>query len=93
MLRKTLYRLGHKVNRSVRYLLWGVLQGLIAAGLIYYGYIDHHYWQIAGLALLIPAVVCLFYGYFGILAYRLALILEDRRIRQRHKSHKDSRED
>ena len=77
MSRSRLYKLGGNVKRSVRWFLAGLAQGIIAAGLIYYGYYHHHYYQIAGLGLLIPAVSCLAYGYVGILANRLSHIVED----------------
>lgn len=85
-MKQLIFKLGSNVERSARWFFFGLALGIVSAMLIYYGYYDHHYYQIAGLILLLPALPCLIYGYIGILANRVSQIIQgiiDRRERNR----------
>ena len=79
MIWQFIYRFGSNAKRSLGWFLSGLLLFAVAGGFIAIGYYYQHWWQIIGLMLAIPALLCTLYGYLGILANRLAQII--RRLR------------
>lgn len=78
-MKRILEKLGQDPQRSLQFFMRGL--GLFAIGvlLIYTGYYFHHYWQILGLCVLIPAILLAAYGYIGIFSNRLLNILQRRK--------------
>jgi len=75
-MKQLIFKLGSNVKRSLRFFIVGLVLGVISAALIYHGYYHQHYYQIVGLVILVPAVICLFYGYIGLLANRISQIIQ-----------------
>jgi NADH:ubiquinone oxidoreductase subunit K len=73
-----LTKLGQNPKRSLSLFLSGL--GLFAVGLIFItiGYFYHHHWQILGLFILALACAIAAWGYLGIFANRLLVILSKR---------------
>lgn len=73
-----LAKLGQNPKRSLSLFLSGL--GLFTVGLIFItiGYFYHHIWQIFGLFILALACTIAAWGYLGIFANRLLVILSKR---------------
>lgn len=71
-LQNGLLKLGSNPTRSVRFFILGLLLFVAAITLIYAGAIWHIWLQIAGIAVLIIALIVSIYGYIGIVSNRLA---------------------
>ena len=87
MIIETIYKLGADVKRSARWFIGGLFLAIMAGGFIALGYYHQHQYQIIGLGLLAPVLLCMGYGYIGILANRVAQIIKqikDRRERNKH---------
>jgi len=71
-----LEKLGQNPQRSLLFFMRGLGLFAIGALLIFIGYYHHHYWQIAGLCVLVPAILLAVYGYIGMFANRLLHITQ-----------------
>jgi hypothetical protein len=76
MIRQFIYRCGSNSKRSLRWFLGGLLLFALTGGFIAIGYYYQHWYQIIGLVIAIPALICTLYGYLGLLANRFAQILQ-----------------
>jgi hypothetical protein len=76
MIREIIYKLGNDPKRSMRRFLSGLLLFAIAGGFIALGYYYQYWYQIIGLVTAVPAGMMMAYGYVGLLANRLAQILQ-----------------
>lgn len=73
-----LAKLGKDPQRSLTIFLRGL--GLFALGILFIalGYFYHHLWQVIGIIILVLACITAAWGYLGIFANRLLVILSKR---------------
>ncbi|PCI54538.1 MAG: hypothetical protein COB45_08250 [Gammaproteobacteria bacterium] len=73
-----LAKLGQDPKRSLAIFLRGL--GLFTLGLFFIalGYFYHHLWQVVGVVILVFACIIAAWGYLGIFANRLLVILSKR---------------
>ncbi len=79
--RNLIYKLGSNPKRSVKYFIAGLLLCCVAGGFIALGYYHHHLYQVIGLAIALPAILIMAYGYLGIFANRFAQVIQPKKRR------------
>ena len=81
-LQKFIYKLGSNPQRSMRSFFLGLLLAALSGSFIALGYYREHWYQIIGLAIAIPAILLMAYGYIGIFANRFAQVIKPRKPRE-----------
>ena len=74
-MKSILEKLGQDPQRSLTLFLRGLGLFVIGICLIFLGYYQHHYWQIAGIVFLGFGILLSAWGYSGIFANRLLNII------------------
>ena len=73
-----LAKIANNPERSLKIFILGLALFSLGACAIFYGYYNHHYWQMLGLALIALGAIFSAWGYIGIFADRLLKMVQRR---------------